>query len=443
VFRPLWPEHLFGRAVARATNFSRGRIDRGTIEMARSRLRAFRADSPSLDEEPKFFTQLPDDLDEDGELNRRPGPTGILRALLRLIRRSGSQDRSIVCTYADVGKEARVSVRTVKTHLERLRRHQYIEQNTFSGPRGWATRKTHFRVVYDLRPGFMLEADPPTISGSRDARLVKKSSPRQVKKSSPRQVKKSSPRLLFDRAPDQRSTTEENHHDDESSKPVVVVSSASPLESNPEDLSPIVERIRTLWPDEPLIDRRAAELSSRGIAEALLAIEYAELRPPGKGSGLAYAISTRNRWFCSGYDVTECEEEVRARRPKPQPATPIPAARRFQLPPVPPTPEEIGSTIEEADHADHPVCRRMFQRQIRDWLDQGLVPEDLIPSAQKAGWGSSDQLPPQPAGTINSVHPAPDQTPNHIVKGCACQVTEENGASGHCPPGDSNPERAD
>ncbi len=33
----------------------------------------------SLSDQPRFFVQTPDDLDEDKELNRRPGSTGILR----------------------------------------------------------------------------------------------------------------------------------------------------------------------------------------------------------------------------------------------------------------------------------------------------------------------------------------------------------------------------
>ncbi len=62
----------------------------------------------SLSDQPRFFVQTPDDLDEDKELNRRPGSTGILRAILRLVRRSGSQDRSVVCTCRDVAVEAGV-----------------------------------------------------------------------------------------------------------------------------------------------------------------------------------------------------------------------------------------------------------------------------------------------------------------------------------------------
>ncbi len=394
-----------------------------------SRLRAFRADRPSLDEEPKFFSQTPDDLDEDRELSKRPGPTGILRALLRLIRRSAAQDRSIVCTYGDIAREAGVTERTVKTHVKRLIRRHYLERETLPGPRGFAARKTQFRVTYDLRPGFMLEADPPVVTGSP-----------MGKKTSPPMGKKTSPGPLFDRACDQRYTTEEIHDDDASSKSVVVVSSDSTGKLNP-NFCPIVERIRALWPDEPLIERRAAELAAPlGMAAALLAIEYAERRPSPRGSGLAYGVSTVNRWHCSGYDLAECEEEVSARRPKPKP---VPSPRQPEPAPAPPTPDEIRSAIENVNEAEHPVTKRIFQGLIRRWLDDGLVPEDLIPAAEKAGRGSSRQLAPRPAGTFDSVSSDPGKHPNPIVKGCACQEAEKNSAIGQCPPGDSNPERTD
>jgi hypothetical protein len=398
--------------------------------MADSRLRVFRADRPSLDEEPKFFTQLPDDLDDDGKLNARPGPTGILRALLRLIRRSGSKDRSVVCTCAEIAAEATVSVRSVKTHIGRLAELHYIERETVPGPRGFAARKTRFRVVYNLRPGYMLEADPPTVTGSREVPRVKKSSPSRVKKSSPSRVKKSSPQLtMFERAPEQRNTTEEKHDDVSSSASVVVVSPAAPGESNPDPLVVVVDRIRGLWPEEPLIERRAAELASRGVLEALLAIEYAERKPGGKADGLAYAFNTRNRWFCSGYDLAECDEEVRGRRPN---APPPPAAPVQQESP-PPTPEEIREFIAGLDSLEVPMVRRMAERQVHDWMDKGLVPDDLIPGAQKTGRGISRQLPPRPAGTIESVPSAPGCDPNHRMKGCTRQEPGENGDQGLLP----------
>jgi len=406
--------------------------------MAASRLRVHRADRPSLDEEPKFFTQLPDDLDEDAQLNARPGPTGILRALLRLIRRSGSKDRSVVCTLGDIAKAAGVSSRSVRTHISRLDRLGYITRTELSASGGQTARKTRFMVTYNLRSDLKLEAEPTTISGSQSASNRKKSSASNRKKSSASNRKKSSaPLTLFERAGEQRYSTEEKNDDVPSPKSVVVVSSDSPRESNPEPTSPIVERIRALWPEEPLIERRAAELAARGDAEALLAIEYAELM---KADGLVYAIKTRDRWYRDGYDLADCEAEVKARRPT---ARSEPIAVAVISKPEPLTPEEIRATIEGIDQMKVPALRRINEMRIREWLDKGLVPDDLIPGAQKAGRGTSRQLSPRPAGTFNSVPTAPDLTPNHKMKGCTRQGTEENGVNGQRARQDSNLQPSD
>ena len=104
---------------------------------------------------------------------------------------------------------------------------------------------------------------------------------------------------------------------------VVVASSAAPPESNPDPPSPavadLVTRVRGLWPDEPLIERRVAELAAQGEAEAALAVEYAAAR---KAKGLAYAVSTRKRWARDGYTLAECQAEVRAKAPRTPPGRP-------------------------------------------------------------------------------------------------------------------------
>ncbi len=205
-----------------------------------------------------------------------------------------------------------------------------------------------------------------------------------------------------------------------------------------------MERIRALWPDEPLIERRAAELAARGEAEALLAIEYSELRPQGKGSGLTYSILTRDRWHCSGYDLAECEEEVRARRPKRrahiQPTVHI---QQPESPPVPPTREEIQAAIETANHR---VIGRMSQKIIREWCERGLIPEDLIPSAtaaaeKKTGCGVSRQSPPQPTEVHSKCSPAPVN--EHTVKVCPRQGNWKNTSDGQRARQDSNLQPSD
>ena len=78
----------------------------------------------------------------------------------------------------------------------------------------------------------------------------------------------------------------------------------------------LVARVRELWPDEPLIERRLAELAAQGEAEAALAIDYAVAR---KAKGLAYAFSTRKRWARNDYTLAECQAEVRAKAPRTPP----------------------------------------------------------------------------------------------------------------------------
>jgi hypothetical protein len=115
---------------------------------------------------------------------------------------------------------------------------------------------------------------------------------------------------------------------------VVVASSSSTQESKtsipepgvistPASSSPVVAelvtRVRGLWPDEPLIERRVGELAAQGEAEATLAIDYAVAR---KAKGLAYAVSTRKRWVRDGYTLAECQAEVRAKAPRTPPGRP-------------------------------------------------------------------------------------------------------------------------
>ena len=99
----------------------------------------------------------------------------------------------------------------------------------------------------------------------------------------------------------------------------------APAESNPDPPCPpeLVARVRGLWPEEPLIERRLGELAAQGEAEAALAVEYAAAR---KAKGLAYAFSTRKRWVRDGYTLAECQAEVRAGSPR-TPPPPLLGAR--------------------------------------------------------------------------------------------------------------------
>jgi hypothetical protein len=122
---------------------------------------------------------------------------------------------------------------------------------------------------------------------------------------------------------------------------VVVVSSSSTQESNPDPPSPIVTdlvaRVRGLWPDEPLIERRVAELAAQGEAEAALAVEYAAVR---KAKGLAYAVSTRKRWARDGYTLAECQAEVHAKAPR------TPPGRPAALPPAHVAPKSPSQDVD-------------------------------------------------------------------------------------------------
>jgi hypothetical protein len=103
----------------------------------------------------------------------------------------------------------------------------------------------------------------------------------------------------------------------------------------------LIDRVRGLWPAEPLIERRVTELAAQGEAEAALAVEYAAAR---RAKGLAYAVSTRKRWVRDGYTLAECQAESSARSPRtpgrtaaPQPAhvAPKPSAEeQEQMDPV-------------------------------------------------------------------------------------------------------------
>ena len=71
----------------------------------------------------------------------------------------------------------------------------------------------------------------------------------------------------------------------------------------------LAARVRGLWPDEPLIQRRVAALAAGEKPRPRVAVEYAVAR---RARTLAYAVKTRERWAREGYTLTECQEEVRA-----------------------------------------------------------------------------------------------------------------------------------
>jgi hypothetical protein len=166
---------------------------------------------PNRQPEPQFFVQTPDDLDEVDRLNKRPGAHGILRALLRLIRRAHTEDRSVVCTYEDIRREAGVkTTKTVGTHVRTLKERGYLVTETIIGPSGWSTRKTLFKVVYQLRGNLKLEADPPTVSGLHASVRRKKTTSRKGKKTTSSLGEENYLQALFEQRNTNREEREES-----------------------------------------------------------------------------------------------------------------------------------------------------------------------------------------------------------------------------------------
>ncbi|MGZ3388393.1 MAG: hypothetical protein ACXWPK_00165 [Isosphaeraceae bacterium] len=86
-------------------------------------------------------------------------------------------------------------------------------------------------------------------------------------------------------------------------------------------LADLVAQVRAIWPDEPDLDHRVAELVDlAGAAKATLAVEYAVAR---RVKGLGYTFVLAKSW--RNLTAAECAERVaglRAKRPTPSQALP-------------------------------------------------------------------------------------------------------------------------
>ncbi|HMF38285.1 MAG TPA: hypothetical protein VKF17_16700 [Isosphaeraceae bacterium] len=407
---------------------------------------------PTREPVPKFFTQLPDDIDEDGELSVRPGPAGILRALLRLIRRSGSQDRSIICTHKDIATEARVTDRTVRTHLGRLDRLGYISREELSPAGGQTARQTRFVVTYQLRPGLKLEAGALTISGSQSASTRKKSSASTRKKSSASST-------LFERACEQRYSTEEINRGNsprtppgEETAPLLIeISKVEPIpEVRPEPEYLEYPEDGGMWMIMPG-EHALAEIEAREL--------WGDLWRAWKSPRLCIGFYEHQQWY-SFRAWKHAIKTVLKRGTRPNSihylemiavdadTNGIPADKPIQrgsIGPVPyvPTAQQPKRSFhvakqDEPEKNVDPVGFELFSRFLRARGDEArtaaaaeldrYVAEHSAAAKKKTGCGASLESPPQPAG----VHiPRPDLPHHdHTVKACSGQEaigTEENG----------------
>ncbi len=407
---------------------------------------------PACDPMPKFFTQLPDDIDEDGELSARPGPAGILRALLRLVRRAGSPDRSIVCTHGDIAKEAGVTGRTARTHLGRLDRLGYVSREELSPAGGQTARRTRFTVTYHLRPGLKLEADPLTISGSQSASTRKKSSASTRKKSSA--CMDSAP--LFERA---RELISEVMQTEESS----AIRAPLPVEV----LRPIPTPEYLEYPEEE--GMWVAMPGPYQIAEIEARELWGDLWRAWKSPKLCIGFYEHQQWYSFGAwkhairtavkrgnvphsiayletiavdaDTNGIPEDKPIQRSAIGPVAYVPTTRQASQPAY-----HVAEKPQAAP--DDPVMRDLMRRLVRARGDSATAAVMTEIEEHTAAAGNEVrprvplESPPRPAGVL---HPIPTPIPQyeHTVKVCPGQAISQKSDPGQCPPRDSNPERTD
>ena len=393
--------------------------------MAASRLRAFCADRPPVDES-KYYTRVPDDALEDPRLTDAQ-----LKVFVNLLKNNWTGSRVIEITQAELAARARVTTRCVRDAMKRFELCGYLtmvrDRSKWGGP-------YRVELCYELRPALKLEDQPPVTSGSKASYRKRRSSVDRKPDSAVDRNGPSAPFLMFE-IEKERETTE-TAIESSSSFSVSPTREELPPPAVPADL---VETVKRLWPDEPLIERRlAAEVLHQGEAEGRLAIEYAELMG---ARGLVYAIRERARWWRDGYDLADCEALVQAHRPKP--AAPVSATpeRRPEIA-APPTPEEIRATLDQMAAETVPAVRRLYEGRIRGWIADGLIPPDCIPGAQKDGRGCSRQLPPRPSGVHPSEPPSRPES-EHTVKVCSRQEATQSPTSGQRARLDSNQQPSD
>jgi hypothetical protein len=383
--------------------------------MGPQRLRAFRADRPSLDE-PKHFTRIPDDALEDPRLTKAQ-----LSVFINLVKNNWTGSKVLYVTQRELADRARVTDRCVRDALARLEGCGYIRRQRDYQRAGGPTR---IELCYELRPSLKLESQPPVTSGSKSTcNRKRRSAPDRKPHSAPERKLGSGPSLFEER--DVRETTtavvEITSSFSQDSEPKTTetqaVIDAEPAEDPPDDpetpeLDQILAAAMEHWPEEPNLAARVRKLAGQGLPETALAIEYAVLR---KAKGFGYVASTVARWWADGWDLADIQAEVWGARPKGRKPDPVVIHRRSEPPPTDPETEAL--------------------------LARGRWWDTLKPD-EKTGCGTVAKLPPQPAG----VHPQRPTLPSqgeHTMKGCSPQELRQTAHDGQRARQDSNLQPSD
>ena len=390
--------------------------------MSRPRLRAYRADRPSLADEPKYFTRVPDDALEDPRLTDTT-----LRVFACLLKGNHTGEKVLYLSRAELARRARKSVRCIHDELVLLERCGYLRRDR-DREKGGAP---HCIVLcYELRPALKLEPGPPVAKGSRGASNRHHGADcNRHPRSGCNRHHGAGPSLFEQREPEE-TTTAVVENEPSSFLEVSTVQEAEPaamLPSPPEppddppderespDFETVVESAKERWPNDANIAIRAAELARRGLPETALAIEYATLK---KAKSFGYVASTVSRWWNDGYDLVDIQAEVWGAKPK---GAVLPRPAFYQRPAEPPPEKSEAARLQ------------LEQQGWRSFLP--AEPE------KKSGCGSVGKLPPQPAGVHRQAsHPSISE---HTVKVCPRQESRESGPDGQRARLDSNQQPSD
>lgn len=409
--------------------------------MSATRLRAFREDRPSLAEEPKYWTRIPDDALEDPRLN--PQTLHTFGQLLKARGRGG--EKVVRITQAELARECRVDVRTVRRHLDRLESTGYIRrERDYSRGRPLGGSPFLIHLCFELRAALKLEADEtPVTSGTRRTpKRTRLSGCNRTNTSASKRTRLSGPSLYGEREEEKRTTTEEKPESSSSfsaslprPEPARPEGSANlPEPRKPESpakapeiaqdasarradripasdsleavaLERLVERAALAFPDDAnaLLPKRVAEalaawpIRSESAAAVELAMEYARFM---NGRGWVYVLKTVERWYGDGYDLDDARAEVQGAKPRPR----------------------VRSTAETHHRAEvEPTADPETERRTAELLSQKNWWRSPAPAHEKTGAGASRQTPPN-AGRSS---PSPRGNPNR--NGCSDQ--EDRGDS--------------
>jgi hypothetical protein len=374
--------------------------------MSPQRPRAYRADRPSLADEPKYFTRVPDDALEDPRLTDTT-----LRVFSSLLKGNTAGEKVLFISRDELARVARRTTRCVLNELIRLEGCGYIRRERDRSRRG----APHCIVLcYELRPALKLESGPAIVTGSRRASNRNGGSDCNRNRRSDCNRNGGSGPTMFEERNVRETTTlpvvEDSSSFSQSSIPentetqTVNPIDPEPAEDPPDDpespeVGQLIAAALEHWPQEPNLAARVRKLAAQGLPETGLAIEYAALR---KAKGFGYVASTVARWWNDGWDLVDIQAEVWSARPRARKPDPVVIHRRPDPLPVDP---EVAALVSDPK-----------------WFLKVPQPEKEPAAGQSGNF---------PRGRLESITRSPDPcTKKHTGYACSRQEFRESEPDG-------------